>query len=86
MSVYHYRYDDTTNVYLVDTPGFDDTNLSNTDVLREIATWLTGSCNNEVKLNGILYLHRITDPRMGGSAKKNLFMFKKLPRYAAQTP
>ncbi|KAI8259407.1 hypothetical protein K4K56_006668 [Colletotrichum sp. SAR 10_98] len=47
-------------------------------VLKEIATWLTGSYNNEVKLTGILYLHRITDPRMGGSARKNLFMFKKL--------
>lgn len=65
-------------MYLVDTPGFDDTNLSDTDVLREIATWLTGSYNNKVKLTGILYLHRIIDPRMGGSAKKNLFMFKKL--------
>ncbi|KAK1851883.1 hypothetical protein CCHR01_05478 [Colletotrichum chrysophilum] len=68
----------STNVYLVDTPGFDDTNLSDSDVLKEIATWLTGSYNNEVKLTGILYLHRITDPRMGGSARKNLFMFKKL--------
>lgn len=78
VSVYQYKYNDTTNVYLVDTPGFDDTNLSDTDVLREIATWLTGSYNNKVKLTGILYLHRIIDPRMGGSAKKNLFMFKKL--------
>jgi hypothetical protein len=78
VSVYHYQYNETTNVYLVDTPGFDDTNLSDTDVLREIAAWLTGSYNNEVKLSGILYLHRITDPRMTGSAKKNLFMFKKL--------
>lgn len=78
VSVYQYKYNDATNVYLVDTPGFDDTNLSDTDVLREIATWLTGSYNNKVKLTGILYLHRIIDPRMGGSAKKNLFMFKKL--------
>lgn len=39
---------------------------------------MTGSYNNEVKLTGILYLHRITDTRMTGSAKKNLFMFKKL--------
>lgn len=78
VSVYQYKYNDSTNVYLVDTPGFDDTNLSDTDVLREIAAWLTGSYNNKVNLTGILYLHRIIDPRMGGSAKKNLFMFKKL--------
>ncbi|KAI8265966.1 hypothetical protein K4K58_010562 [Colletotrichum sp. SAR11_239] len=78
VTVYRYQYDNSTNVYLVDTPGFDDTNLSDSDVLKEIATWMTGSYNNEVKLTGILYLHRITDPRMGGSARKNLFMFKKL--------
>ncbi|KAJ0289334.1 hypothetical protein COL940_001531 [Colletotrichum noveboracense] len=78
VTVYRYQYSNSTNVYLVDTPGFDDTNLSDSDVLKEIATWLTGSYNNEVKLTGILYLHRITDPRMGGSARKNLFMFKKL--------
>lgn len=32
----------------------------------------------EVRLNGIIYLHRITDVRMQGSAKKNLLMFKQL--------
>lgn len=30
------------------------------------------------ELNGIIYLHRITDPRLGGSALKNLRMFRKL--------
>ncbi|KAF5671393.1 hypothetical protein FDENT_10932 [Fusarium denticulatum] len=78
VAVYPYQYSNSTNVYLVDTPGFDDTNLSDSDVLREIATWLTGSYNNKVNLTGILYFHRITDIRMGGSARKNLFMFKKL--------
>ncbi|PVH91351.1 hypothetical protein DM02DRAFT_705229 [Periconia macrospinosa] len=28
------------NVYLVDTPGFDDTNRKNTDILKGIANWL----------------------------------------------
>jgi hypothetical protein len=28
-------------VYLVDTPGFDDTDCKGTDTLKEIATWLT---------------------------------------------
>ncbi|KAK1962488.1 P-loop containing nucleoside triphosphate hydrolase protein [Colletotrichum sublineola] len=78
VTVYQYQYNTSTNVYLVDTPGFDDTNLSDSDVLKEIASWLTSSYHHEVKLTGILYLHRITDLRMGGSAKKNLFMFKKL--------
>lgn len=36
------------------------------------------SYEKDCKLNGIIYLHRISDPRMTGSARKNLFMFKKL--------
>ena len=34
--------------------------------------------SKDVPLHGIIYLHRITDVRMQGSAKKNLLMFKKL--------
>ncbi|KAE8138967.1 hypothetical protein BDV38DRAFT_281527 [Aspergillus pseudotamarii] len=78
VSVYRCRHSQGVNIWLVDTPGFDDTDRSDTDVLREIATWLTKSFSNAVKLNGMIYLHRITDHRMTGSAKKNLFMFKKL--------
>jgi hypothetical protein len=63
---------------LVDTPGFDGTNRSDTDVLYEIADWLRSSYESEVKLSGIIYLHRITEPRMQGSTKRNLAMFKKL--------
>lgn len=65
-------------MYLVDTPGFDDTDRSDTVILKEIASWLTASYSNAIKLHGIIYLHRITDPRMQGSARRNLVMFKKL--------
>ncbi|KAH8770369.1 hypothetical protein F5882DRAFT_465591 [Hyaloscypha sp. PMI_1271] len=34
--------------------------------------------NKELKLAGIIYLHRITDNRMGGSTLKNLNMFEAL--------
>ncbi|KAI0886793.1 P-loop containing nucleoside triphosphate hydrolase protein [Annulohypoxylon maeteangense] len=66
------------NVYLVDTPGFDDTNRTDKEVLKEIAIWLGKSYEEKIQLSGIIYLHRITDTRMQGSAKKNLLMFKKL--------
>ncbi|KAE8444245.1 hypothetical protein EG329_000745 [Mollisiaceae sp. DMI_Dod_QoI] len=78
VDVYSFPYSPTTTVFLIDTPGFDDTNRNDTEILREIAGWLTESYSNKVKLNGILYLHRISDVRMPGSAKKNLMMFKKL--------
>lgn len=65
-------------IVLIDTPGFDDTYLSNGDVLQEIAECLklTYECN--MKLTGIIYLHRIMDPRMTQGGMRNLSMFRKL--------
>jgi hypothetical protein len=73
-----FMYNDTLRVHLIDTPGFDDTNLSDVQVLQNIAHWLSLSFKNGVKLSGIIYLHRITEPRMTGSIRRNLLMFKKL--------
>src|SRR4051812_36256118 len=67
-----------TLVYLVDTPGFDDSDRSDVDVLRELATWLKTAYEVNIKLDGIIYLHRVTDVRMQGSAARNLRMFKFL--------
>ncbi|KAL2867705.1 P-loop containing nucleoside triphosphate hydrolase protein [Aspergillus lucknowensis] len=78
VDVYAYDASSTHTVYLIDTPGFDDTNRSDTQVLREIAGWLGDSYKNKILLHGIIYLHRITDIRMQGSAKKNLIMFRQL--------
>ncbi|KAL7907857.1 P-loop containing nucleoside triphosphate hydrolase protein [Trichoderma velutinum] len=64
--------------YLIDTPGFDDTNKSDTEILRQLADWLSRSYEAKIRLAGIVYLHRITDNRMGGTALKNLSIFKKL--------
>lgn len=65
-------------LFLIDTPGFDDSTRSDTDILREVADWLSRSYQANIKLAGIIYLHRIGDPRMGGAAMKNLRMFRKL--------
>lgn len=66
------------NVMLVDTPGFSDTNISDTEILRRIATWMTDTYNDGCLLSGIIYLHRIIDVRMEGPSLKNLRMMKKL--------
>lgn len=78
VGIYESRYDAKTKIFFVDTPGFDDTYKSDTDILREIADWLSQAYGNDIKLTGIVYLHRILDVRLGGSAMKNLRMFKKL--------
>jgi hypothetical protein len=73
-----FMYNPQLRVHLVDTPGFDDTNRSDVQVLQDISDWLSRSFANGTKLNGIIFLHRISDPRMTGSARRNLMMFKKL--------
>ncbi|KAH0202371.1 hypothetical protein KCU99_g4611, partial [Aureobasidium melanogenum] len=65
-------------VHLIDTPGFDDTNRTDSDVLRDIVFWLNAAYKESVKLSGIVYLHPIDHRRMTGSAYKNLRMFRKL--------
>ena len=65
-------------IWLIDTPGFDDTNRPDSEVLKDISFYLTKAYTTEVRLAGIIYLHRITDVRMQGSALKNLRMFEKL--------
>lgn len=78
MTIYQCNYDAKIRIYIVDTPGFDDTYRSDTDILREIADWLSQAYGKGIKLTGIVYLHRILDVRLGGSAMKNLRMFKML--------
>ncbi|KAF8557842.1 hypothetical protein OG21DRAFT_1406255 [Imleria badia] len=70
--------DGCRNIVLVDTPGFDDTNLSDVQILRIIAHWLKDTYRNNVKLTGLLYLHRISDVRFAGTPLRNLAVFKDL--------
>ena len=65
-------------VTLVDTPGFDDTSRSDSDISRVIAEWMESTYEDDVLPSGIIYLHRITDNRVSGSSMKNIRMFRKL--------
>ena len=66
------------NINLVDSPGFNDTYKSETEVLSDIATWLQESYENREKLSGIVYIHSIENVHMEGSALRNLRMFREL--------
>ncbi|KAF9260101.1 hypothetical protein L218DRAFT_974435 [Marasmius fiardii PR-910] len=69
---------DDRQVVLIDTPGFDDTNVSEADVLRLITTFLASTYKKGKKLAGVIYLHRISDVRMGGISFRNFKMFRQL--------
>lgn len=62
----------------MDTPGFDDPTISDANILKIIATSLVDAFNDQVDIQGALYVHPVTEVRMRGSGKKNLIMFKKL--------
>ncbi|KII85057.1 hypothetical protein PLICRDRAFT_178817 [Plicaturopsis crispa FD-325 SS-3] len=65
-------------VTLIDTPGFDDTTTSDTEILKMISSFLGERYKSGQKLSGILYMHRISDFRVGGVSKRNFGMFRKL--------
>ena len=72
------RLRDGQTVYLIDTPGFDDTTRSDSEVLRGIAFFLNGLYQSGTRLSALIYMHRITDVRMSGSAVRNLELFRKI--------
>ena len=76
---YDFHYDGY-DIVLIDTPGFNDTLRSETEVLKDIAGWLDYTFRNppKIKLNGIIYMQAITDRRMYGSTLRNLRMFREL--------
>ncbi|KAF8198131.1 P-loop containing nucleoside triphosphate hydrolase protein [Pholiota molesta] len=69
---------DDGRLIIVDTPGFDDTSLSDVEILDRISSWLATSYNCSMKLAGLIYLHDMTTTRMLGSSLKNLAVFTQL--------
>ncbi|KAI9331715.1 hypothetical protein BDR26DRAFT_806755, partial [Obelidium mucronatum] len=74
-----------TDFTLIDTPGFDDSRAGNTDhpitdtdILKQIATYLADTYIDGQQLTGIIYMHRISDIRVGASVARNLRFFEKL--------
>ena len=65
-------------IMILDTPGFDDTHRSDTEVLTEVAEYLASLYRNGFRVSGIIYLHNICENRIRGSSYKNLQMFEKL--------
>jgi hypothetical protein len=77
VQAYRFSYG-STNYVLVDTPGFDDSSMSNEEIATKIVQWLESSYRSGIRLNGIIYIHDITKPRMQGSAYQNMRLFRQL--------
>ncbi|KAK4227137.1 P-loop containing nucleoside triphosphate hydrolase protein [Podospora fimiseda] len=72
-------YDDgPRKITIVDTPGFDDTHRPDAEVFAEISEYMAIQHASGVPLKGVLYLHRITDIRMTGSAGTYLKILQQL--------
>ncbi|KAL6302087.1 hypothetical protein BKA93DRAFT_751503 [Sparassis latifolia] len=66
-------------VVFIDTPSFDDTTKSETDILNMLAEWLSKIQKKGMKLAGIIYLHRISDNRGPlGTRHRNVHAFRQL--------
>lgn len=64
-------------IYLIDTPGFDDT-FTSTYILKNIAVFLSANYRRGAQLTDIIYMHRISGNRLTGSSLWNIEMFKEL--------
>ena len=69
---------DNITLVLVDTPGFDDKEMSDCQILHAIAAWLENSCEKGQLLSGLVYLHQINKTRMSGSARRALHLFQRI--------
>ncbi|KAF7544065.1 hypothetical protein G7Z17_g10240 [Cylindrodendrum hubeiense] len=65
-------------IYLIDTPGFDDTIRSNIDTLEILATYLGASYANGVRIHGLIMLHSIANNRMTWSSLRSIEMMKAM--------
>ncbi|KAK4452260.1 hypothetical protein QBC34DRAFT_320564, partial [Podospora aff. communis PSN243] len=75
---YTARYDSNRIIHLIDTPGFDDTTRSDTEILNTISSRLSTLYRAHQPLLGIIFLHRITDVRLAGSAIKNFNILQRI--------
>ncbi|KAH9942743.1 P-loop containing nucleoside triphosphate hydrolase protein [Amylocystis lapponica] len=67
------------SITLIDTPGFDDTTKSDAEIWRRSpGSWHPSKYEKGQMLNGIIYLHRISDNRVGGTAMRNFNFFRDL--------
>ncbi|KAH8645555.1 P-loop containing nucleoside triphosphate hydrolase protein [Ilyonectria robusta] len=69
---------DKQKVTLIDTPGFDDSDKSDSDILGLVASYMAKTYENGILLTGVIFLQPISQPRLQGSEMKRTRVYKKL--------
>jgi hypothetical protein len=67
-----------SKLLLIDTPGFDDSQRTDAEILTEIAQILSAQYQLGLELKGVIYIHRITDIRYSRSSVKTFEIFKNI--------
>ncbi|KAG8214932.1 hypothetical protein J3R82DRAFT_10122 [Butyriboletus roseoflavus] len=65
-------------VVLIDTPGFGDTTLSDSDIWKTIAASFVTSHRAGIHFTGIIFMQRISDVKVSGSSRQSFRMFQEL--------
>jgi hypothetical protein len=68
---------DVYKITLIDTPGFNDSTRTETEILKELASYLGEKLRGDILLTGIIYVHAL-ERIMMGSSLRNLKMFREL--------
>ena len=66
------------NVFLIDTPGFDDNRNEEATLLQAIADFLKPCFGPKARVDGIIFVCAITDPRFIGSSVQHLRIYEAL--------
>lgn len=71
---------DKQKILLFDTPGFDDSDRENLEVLSEIVSqfYVFALRRTELETRGAIFLYDISEIRFGGSLRKPLGILKAL--------
>jgi hypothetical protein len=66
------------SVILIDTPGFDDSERTDADILKLIADYLAETYHHDMLLTGLILLQPINANRIQGSERKRTRLFEKV--------
>lgn len=75
---YSFKHHSGRVIHLIDTPGSFCSKLRTREMFSDLFASLTRAYGQSCKLNGIIYLHRITDPHLGGPGLDYTNCFKRI--------